>query len=184
MLRYCISSGRGGEALLAALPAARARGAGMIQIREPQLSAREQCELAREVRERLHDAPAIKILLNDRLDLALASGCDGVHLPAAGLPMPRARQILPPGFLVARSCHFAHEALQAAREGCDFCLLGPIFATPSKPGPRPPLGLAELERARAAAIPVLAVGGINETNIDSCLEAGAAGFAAIRYFLS
>ncbi len=183
MLRYCISPGRGSEALLAALRTAKARGAGMIQIREPQLSAREQCELARAVREQLRDTPAIKIIINDRLDLALATGCDGVHLPAAGLPMPRARHLVPPGFLVARSCHSAGEVRQAAREGCDFCVLGPIFATPSKPGPQPPLGLAELERACAAAIPVLAIGGIEETNMQSCIAAGAAGFAAIRYFL-
>lgn len=183
MLRYCISSGQGGEALLASLPTALARGAGLVQIREPHLSAREQCKLARAVRERLRDAPAVKLFIHDRLDVALASGCDGVHLPAAGLPMPRSRQLLPAGFLVARSCHSASQVLQAAREGCDFCVLGPIFATPSKPGPRPPLGLGELERARAAPIPVLAIGGMDESNLPACLAAGAAGFAAIRYFL-
>lgn len=120
-----------------------------------------------------------KLLVNDRLDVALACGADGLHLPADRLPPSEIRPLVGPDFLLAVSCHSAEEVQRAAAEGADFAVLGPIFFTPGK---GPPLGLGPLERAARAPIPVLALGGITLENARRCLDAGAAGIAGIRIF--
>ncbi|HZT74935.1 MAG TPA: thiamine phosphate synthase [Terriglobales bacterium] len=169
------------------LAAARA-GIDWIQIREKDLPARAQFDLAVRLRRRLATSPVRpRLLINDRLDIALAAGLDGVHLPAQGLPVAdvaaqRAR--LPAGFLIVASCHSAAAVMQAAEEGATAAVLGPIFATPSKLAYGAPLGLHALQVARQVSIPVLALGGIALDNAAACLRAGAAGLAAIRLFQS
>ncbi len=185
MLRYYITDGRGQahrqDWLLERMSAAAAAGVDYIQMREKDLSARAQWELARAALERLRAFPATRLLINDRLDVALAAGAQGVHLPGGGLAIADARRLAPPGFLIAASCHAPGEAVAAAEAGADFLVFGPVFATPSKPGATP-AGLAALAAACRAAIPVLALGGVNRENAAECLAAGAAGIAGIRMF--
>lgn len=169
------------------LAAARA-GVDWIQIREKDLSARALFELAGRLRRRLETSPVRpRLLLNDRLDIALAAGLDGVHLPAQGLPVAEVaaqRARLPARFLIVVSCHSAAAVMQAAEEGATAAVLGPIFATPSKLAYGAPLGLPTLQVARQVSIPVLALGGVALDNAAACLRAGAAGLAAIRLFQS
>ncbi len=155
------------------------QGTTLIQLREKDLPARELFALAQAAQARLAGTGG-KLLINDRWDIALAVGAAGVHLPATGVPVAAVRRAAPAGFLITRSCHSPAEAAAAARDGADFCLLAPIFPTPSKPG-AVPLGIEAL-RAAAAHARVLALGGVTEENIATCLAAGAAGMAGIRYF--
>jgi thiamine-phosphate pyrophosphorylase len=127
-------------------------------------------------------AGPVPVLVSDRVDLALAVGAAGVNLPEAGLGVADARTLLGPGPLVGRSAHSLEGVGAAAADGADFVLLGPIFPTPTHPG-SPGLGLEMLAHAAAASpIPVLAIGGVDREGARLCLEAGAAGYAAIRLF--
>lgn len=178
-LLYAISPGVG-AAGLAALERAAREGVAVVQVREKALSAPALLDACRRLRAALAGSGTL-ILVNERWDVALAAGLDGVHLPAAAAPAARVRA-LAPGLILGRSCHSAAAAAAAAAEGCDYCLLGPVYATPSKAGFGPPLGLDELARAARAPIPVLALGGVNAANAAACLERGAAGLAGIRLF--
>ncbi len=123
------------------------------------------------------------IVVNDRLDVALAAGAAGVHLRQSSLPAEAVRPIVPPGFLVGVSCHSLDEALRAEAATADYILLGPVFETPSKMAYGPPLGLAKLRQVTARLkIPVVALGGITVERVRACLDAGAAGIAGIRLF--
>ena len=127
-------------------------------------------------------AATVPVLVSDRVDLALAAGAAGVNLPEAGLGVADARTLLGPGPLVGRSVHSPQGALAAAAAGADFLLLGPVFATPTHPGAAG-LGLPLLARVAAASpAPVLAIGGVDRDKAELCLEAGAAGYAAVRLF--
>lgn len=188
MLLYYItqSSGRTGRRawLLDRIRQAAEAGIDFVQIREKDLSGRELYELTRAAVDLVRQVPACptRILVNDRADIALAAGAGGVHLPSSGMPVVRVRSVVPPGFLIARSCHRPEEVRQAAAEGASFCVLGPVFFTPSKAGMGEPLGLAALDSVRHAGIPVLALGGIDSGKARECLRHGAAGIAAIRLF--
>lgn len=163
------------------LEAARA-GVDMVQIREKDLPTRE---LAALVRGALDGARGNKtqIILNDRLDIALALGASGVHLATTSMPPEAVRASLPANFLVGVSCHSIDEALRAQAGGANYVLLGPIFSTLSKLAYGPPLGLSVLEEtASRVKIPVLALGGISVERASACLEAGAQGLAGISIF--
>jgi thiamine-phosphate pyrophosphorylase len=131
-------------------------------------------------------------LLNDRLDVALVEGADGVHLGENSLRPEEVRQLLREhagsqhlknNFLVGVSCHSLESSQQAAAAQADYIFFGPVFATPSKASFGPPQGPDRLaEVCRSVSIPVLAIGGITTENAPSCLQAGAAGIAAIRLF--
>jgi thiamine-phosphate pyrophosphorylase len=168
--------------LLAAISRNLAAGPDWIQIREKDLTGRELFELVRSVLVQPNPR-GVKILVNSRIDLALAAGAAGAHLPS-GSPGPSAwRSITPPEFLLGVSCHSADEVRAAQQEGADYALFGPVFAPLSKPLQSPPAGLSGLARAAAAAkIPVLALGGITRANASACIEAGAAGVAGISLF--
>ena len=178
--------GDAGDALLAAIRRAAAGGVNWVQIREKDLLARDLLELT-------CAAVAIagssaSILVNDRLDVALAARAAGVHLGNESVPVGevvrwRNSGHAPRGFLIGRSVHQLAEAVDAERAGADYALFGPVFATPSKLAYGPPQGLSRLaEFCRAVRIPVLAIGGVTEENAADCLRAGAAGIAAIRLF--
>jgi thiamine-phosphate pyrophosphorylase len=163
--------------------AARA-GVHLVQVRERDLDGGPLTALVRRCVEAVRGS-ATRILVNDRLDVALAAGAHGVHLRADSMPAARVRTLAPPGFVVGRSVHARHEAIDAAAAGgLDYLLFGTVFATPSKPG-RPAAGLAALaDVASAITIPVLAVGGVTPDNVGKVILAGAAGFAAIGMFTS
>lgn len=174
------------EGLLEKIRAAFAAGVDWVQIREKQMPTRELCGLVEQAAA-LPEKGSARLLVNERLDVALACGTDGVHLPADSLPAAVVRRAVPEGWLVGVSCHSPEEVEDAAREGAGFAVLGPIFATPGKDRP---LGLKPLREAcrrveaAASGFPVLALGGVNLENAGACLEAGAAGVAAIRLFQS
>jgi thiamine-phosphate pyrophosphorylase len=161
--------------------AARA-GVDYVQLRERDLAPRELLELTRDVRDALRGTSTL-LFVNDRLDVALAAGADGVHLTTRSIPAADAKIVAPPGFLVGVSTHSAEDVRDARNGGADFVVCGPAFDTPSKRGlgaPLGPDGLASI--VRTAGIPLLALGGISRDNARRALGTGAAGVAAIRLF--
>lgn len=156
-------------------------GAGLraVQLREKDLEVRALLALATPLREltRHHGA---RLLINDRADVAMAVAADGVQRTHASLPVAALRGITPPGFLIGASAHSTAEASEAAAQGADFVVFGPVYDTPSKRRYGPPQGLAALEVAAAAtARPVVAVGGITPARVPEVLATGAAGVAVI-----
>ncbi len=124
-----------------------------------------------------------RIVVNDRLDVALAAGSNGVHLGGPSMPVNVVRRIAPRPFVIGASCHSLAEAVAAESAGADYLVLGPIFETPSKLAYGAPLGLEKLRTVTSRVrIPVLALGGITLNRVLPCLEAGAAGIAGIRIF--
>ena len=127
------------------------------------------------------------ILINDRLDVALAVQAGGVHLGEKSVPAQEAKRLAHTlgreDFLVGVSCHSLEAAKAAERNGADYLFFGPVFATPSKAGYGEPQGIERLaEVCRALSVPVLAIGGVTRENCAPCLAAGASGIAAIRLF--
>jgi thiamine-phosphate pyrophosphorylase len=175
------------------IEAAAAVGVDWIQIREKDLSARDCGWLTREALRRFakvqsSDAVAVRILVNDRVDVALSERTAGVHLGENSLPLPEAKRLASAraqarDFLIGVSCHSVEAAKVAASGGADYLFFGPVFATPSKAAYGAPQGLELLaEVCGAVSIPVLAIGGITVANAAASLAAGASGIAAIRLF--
>lgn len=166
-----------------AVEACLAAGLKAVQLREKDLAVRDLLSLAQRLREATRQAGA-KLFVNDRTDVALAVGADGVQRTGASLPVAVLRSICPPGFQIGASVHSTAEARIAEPEGADFLIFGPIFDTPSKRQYGPPQGLSALERvASAVRLPVLAVGGITPPRVAEVLRAGAAGVAVIGAIL-
>jgi len=128
-------------------------------------------------------AAGVRLLVNDRVDVAIASGADGVHLPAAGIAPADARSLVGAGALVGRSIH-AEDELSAAA-GADFCVFGPVYDTPSKRKFGEPQGIARLARVCAAtSLPIFAVGGVTADRVREVRAAGATGIAVIGAVLA
>jgi thiamine-phosphate pyrophosphorylase len=124
-----------------------------------------------------------RILVNDRLDVALAAGAHGVHLRGDSLPAARVRQVVAPGFLVGRSVHSVAEAAAAGGQGgLDYLIFGTVFASASKPGSEGRGAAALADVVAATALPVLAIGGLTALTAPGAARAGAAGVAAIGLF--
>ncbi len=148
-----------------------------MQLREKDLEGGPLYSLAVDLRGLTREFDA-KLLVNDRIDVALAADADGVVLPASSFTTAEARRLLGPDKILARSTHSAAEVERAAREPLDFVLFGPIHATPSKTGA--PQGIERLREAARLGIAVYAVGGITAENAREAIGVGAAGVAVIR----
>ena len=159
-------------------------GGPAIQLRERDMGTREQLELARSIQE-LVRSTGTKLLINDRADLAMINGADGVHLRETSLPAPAVRRIVGAQRLIGVSAHSVDGAAEAEAQGADFVVLGPIYETPSKREYGAPLGLEVLERAcRRVHIPVFAIGGITVARARAAVKAGAFGIAVISSILA
>ncbi len=159
-------------------------GVEWVQIREKDLSARDLFDLTVQALG-LPNPYGSKILVNTRVDVALTAGAAGAHLPA-GSPAPRVwRDLTPPGFLIGVSCHTLDDVRAAEDQGADYAVFGPVFRPRSKATGLEPRRIEGLMQAvRAVRIPVLALGGITATNAEDCIQAGAAGIAAISLYQS
>lgn len=149
-----------------------------VQVRQKDLGAKALFALTRQAM-----GSGVKVIVNSRLDVALAVGAAGVHLPADSPPPSRLRPVVGAGMLIGVSCHSIGDVERAEAEGADYALLSPVFDSPSKPGYGPALGLEILAQACSRVrIPVLALGGVDESTAGGCMAAGAAGFAAVTGF--
>ncbi len=164
----------------------QALGAGLraVQLREKDLPTRELLPLAEEALGCVREHGG-RLFVNDRVDLVLALGADGVHLRADSLPVRVARRLLPPDRLIGVSAHSAEEVVRAEAEGADFVVLGPVYDTPSKRAYGAPIGLKPIEEAsRRCRLPVFAIGGITVARVRAVRQAGAAGIAVVSAILS
>jgi thiamine-phosphate pyrophosphorylase len=174
--------GLGRTPLALHVQAAVEAGVDLVQLREKDLPCRELFDLAKSA-VALTQRSKTRIVINDRLDVAIAAGAHGVHLGGQSAPPEVVRRQVDKDFLVGVSSHSMEESLKAEAGGADYILLGPIFDTPSKRHYGPPLGLNKLsEVTKRIRIPVLALGGITVEQVRPCIEAGATGIAAIRLF--
>jgi thiamine-phosphate pyrophosphorylase len=161
-------------------------GATLIQLREKHASPREFYAEAVAAVEYAH-SHGVKVIINDRTDIALASGADGVHLGQDDMPPVAARQVLGPQGIIGYSTHSVDQAIEAARLPVDYVAVGPIFATQTKETPDPVVGLEALGAVRIAMssrIPLVAIGGINRSNLAAVLAAGADSAAMISEILT
>jgi len=182
MIRCYITDRKSTPSLLDSIARNLEQGVTWIQIREKDLSARELFELVKSALA-LPNPHGTKIIVNGRMDVALADGGQGLHLPSGSIAVDRWRAIAPPDFLIGVSCHTIDEVREAESTGADYLLFGPVFAPLSKSSDLAPRGIEGLrEAARAVRIPVLALGGITKENAAECVAAGAAGVAGISMF--
>lgn len=155
-----------------------------VQLREKDLPIKGLFAMALELRALTHQHGA-KLLINDRVDVALGVRADGVHLPQDGIPPSAVRKLVGPDLLIGASTHSLAEARDAETEGADFVVLGPVFETPSKLRYGPPVGIEALRQvARELSIPVFAIGGIDAGRVPEVLGAGAHGVAVISALLA
>ncbi|HEU4401705.1 MAG TPA: thiamine phosphate synthase [Candidatus Polarisedimenticolia bacterium] len=171
-----------GRPLLEVVRSAVAGGADLIQLREKDRPGGALLDLAKGVVAICRESGwHCRVIVNDRLDVALAAKAAGIHLPAAGLPVDGVRRLAGKRFLVGRSVHSLAEAQKAQKEGADYIIFGPVFATPGKAAFGEPLGPAALRRAaESLRIPVWAIGGIDPATAAELAGMPIAGVAAIR----
>ena len=150
-----------------------------MQLREKGLPTHELYSFACELRKLTSDFKA-NLIINDRVDIALAVEADGVHLGWQSLPFPVVRRLVGSERLIGVSTHNRQEALQAQSCGADYITFGPIFDTPAKEGLLKPTGVEEIKKLKNEInLPIVALGGINEKNVESVLNEGADGIAVI-----
>jgi len=174
----------GADRLLGRVEGGLRGGVTAVQLREKDLDGGPLFRLAVELR-RLTRAHQAQLLVNDRIDLALAVDADGVQLPGGSFRVDEARALLGPGKSIGVSTHSPEEIARAARHGADFAVFCPVFATASKAGMGPPQGLDRLRNACASAsIPVIAIGGIDAATAALVSAAGVSGIAVISAILA
>lgn len=170
-----LSNGRSDIEVLEGLVAG---GAGIVQLREKEMPERDFYLLAERFRE-ITAGAGMLLIINDRVDVALAVGADGVHLGQDDFPVPAARRIAP-DLLIGASSHNLEEALRAQEQGADYVNIGPIFPTGTKTGIEHFLGPEAIGAiAPSLKIPFTVMGGIKESNIDLVLRAGARRIAVV-----
>lgn len=171
------------DRLAAAIVRAARAGVDVVQVRERDLDDRALTGFVRRAVAGVRGTGA-RVVVNGRLDVALAAGAAGVHLRANCLPAPRARTLVPRGFLIGRSVHSLAEAQAVEAEGgCDYLVFGAVFPSTSKPEGHQPAGLAALRQVcDAVRLPVVAIGGIDGARASDAARAGAKGVAGIEVF--
>ncbi|MBP2146204.1 thiamine-phosphate pyrophosphorylase [Methanofollis sp. W23] len=169
----------GGRSHLDQARLAVAGGADVVQVRDKEMSTADLLRTAQAVRAVTASAGAL-LIVNDRLDVALAAGADGVHLGQDDLPVAAARALAPPGFVIGVSVGDVAEARAAVAGGADYLALSPIFSTWTKADAGPGHGLATLHEIRGAvSVPLLGIGGIGPENVAEVIAAGAEGVAVV-----
>lgn len=159
-------------------------GVGFLQLRDKTASTRVLIEQAKTLVRLSNDHRSI-FVVNDRVDVALASGAHGVHLGEEDMPVATARTLMGPDAIIGASVRTAAEALSAWKDGADYLAANIVFRTPTKPDPREPLGLEGIGLLAAATpLPLVAIGGINTMNARSVIDAGAAGIAVVSAIMS
>lgn len=170
--------------LFAAVKKAMEGGARAVQLREKELATRKLLDMAYRMRELTLKYKA-RLLINDRVDIALAVEADGVHIGQAGIPVRAVRGMVRDRFLIGASTHSIDEALKAEQEGADFITLGPVYETPSKLKYGRPVGLRTLGAVTGrVSVPVFAIGGITAGRARAVRKSGAYGAAVISAILS
>lgn len=155
-----------------------------VQLREKDLSSRELYELAYDMR-KLTAKYNARLIINDRIDIALAVEADGVHLGYNSMPIHRARKLLGSSRLIGLSCHNQVNAIMAQENGADFITFGPVYYTPSKANYGKPVGVEKLDTVcHLLDIPVYALGGIKKVNIAEVMAAGASGIALVSAIIA
>lgn len=173
-----------GRELPAVIADALAGGVRAVQLREKDLSSRQLLDMALTLRQ-LTAAHRSLLLINDRVDIVLAAGADGVHIGAGSIPVADARRLLGPQAVIGYSAHSVAEAVHAETEGASFVTFGPVYPTPSKAGYGEPVGLEKLaEAAHSLTIPVFALGGIKEPSVAATMKSGCHGIALITAIIS
>jgi thiamine-phosphate pyrophosphorylase len=182
-LKLCLVTDRALTAdLVGTIRACVDAGLPAVQVREKDLSALELAALARRVRAVAADR---MVIVNDRVDVAVAVGADAVQRTSASLAIADIREVAGTRLLVGASVHSRDEALDAEAEGADWIVFGPVYDTPSKRAFGPPQGLAALEAVAAAVtVPVVAIGGMTPWRVAEVMRAGAIGVAAISAILA
>mgnify|MGYP001812708314 FL=1 len=176
-----LSKGRSSAEIVAA---AVAGGVSCIQLREKSCGTREFLNEALALQPLLKSRN-IPLIINDRLDIALAIEADGVHLGQSDMPIGMARKIAGDSLIIGISAESVDDALRAEQEGADYIGISPVFSTPTKTDIAPPLGLEGVRQIRALVdIPLVGIGGINSDNAESVLAAGADGIAVVSAIVS
>jgi thiamine-phosphate pyrophosphorylase len=174
----------GGRPLNPLIEQAVTGGARAVQVRERDLATRDLLALSRELCASVR-ARGVRVMINDRVDLVLALGADGVHLRSDSLPVAAARRLLGADRLIGVSAHSADDVARAESDGADFAVLGPVYETPSKREYGLPIGLRAIEEAgRRCRIPVFAIGGMTVARVEDVRKAGAYGVAVVSAILS
>jgi len=159
-------------------------GVGFLQLRDKTASTRELLERAKAMVRMSNDHHTV-FVVNDRVDVAMASGAHGVHLGVDDMPVATARRLMGPEAIIGASVRTLEEAVGAWKDGADYLAANIVFHTPTKPDPREPLGLSGVTLlAGATPLPLVAIGGINISNARSVIDAGAAGIAVVSAIMS
>ncbi len=174
----------GRRQLFEVVMAAVAGGVRCVQLRDKYLPTRDLVEQARRLVELLRPE-GIPLIVNDRVDVALAAGADGVHLGQSDMHIRDARKLLGPDRIIGISAECVEDAVRAERQGAEYIGISPVFATATKTDTAAPLGLAGVARIReAVAIPLVGIGGISATNAAEVMRAGADGVAVVSAIIA
>lgn len=161
-------------------------GISCVQLREKHCDTREFIEEARAVRHLLtQKSPRIPLIINDRLDVALAVGADGIHLGQKDMELADARRLAGENLIIGISAESVDDALRAEQQGADYIGISPVYTTPTKTDTATPLGLEGVSAIRAAvSLPLVGIGGIGLANAAAVIQAGADGIAVVSAIVS